>query len=85
MIFYVYFQTQITLLPNQVEMVIMEQNKLILNKFLQLQQLQQKQSNNSFSLPTSMEDDVNSNNLAPTINNVLQIPTISTTNTNKSS
>jgi len=75
-----YFKTQLNLLPNQVQSLIIEQNKVILSKFNSLQ------TRNSFcSGANSIDEEGGSlNSVLPSTTNVLQIPTISTKKSTKS-
>jgi len=75
-----YFKTQLNLLPNQVQSLIIEQNKVILSKFNSLQ------TRISFcSGANSIDEEGGSlNSVLPSTANVLQIPTISTKKSTKS-
>ena len=68
------------MLPNQVKAVIIEQNKIILGKFAQMQ----IHKTSSLSDTNSIDGEVGSyGNLVPNTTNVLQIPTISKNNPNR--
>ncbi len=67
-------KTQLSMLPNQVQSVLIEQNKLILEKFNRVQ----KQTSFTYSGANSIDGEGSSGNLMPSTTNVLKIPTIST-------
>ena len=73
-------KNQLNMLPSQMQAIITEQNKLVLDKF----QIFHKQSSLSYSGANSIDGDGSASNIIPNtvIANVLQIPTISTVNNN---
>lgn len=80
---FIYFKkSELTMLPSQVQAVIIEQNKIILGKFAQMQM--HKTSALSYSGTNSMDGETGSyGNIVANATNVLQIPTISKNNPNR--
>ena len=68
------FKAQVNLLPNQMQSIMVEQNKQILEKF---NTIIQKQSSICYSVANSIDGESNVSN-----SNALQIPTISTNSNN---